>query len=68
MRTRRQTELSEVIRAGMGIQARGGKKKKKKNRSGGVSVGGYQKKFDYTWVDKQTESIQAKSSKLKIPR
>lgn len=67
MRTRRQTELSEVIRAGMGIQARG-RKKKKKNRSGGVSVGGYQKKFDYTWVDKQTESIQVKSSKLKIPR
>lgn len=43
--------------------------KKKKKKSGGllVGVGGYQKEFDYTWVDKQTESIQAKSSELKIP-
>lgn len=41
-------------------------KKKKKWRAFGWG-GGYQKEFDYTWVDKQTESIQAKSSKLKIP-
>lgn len=54
MRTRRQTELSEVIRAGMGIQARGRKKKKKKTEVEGFRLGGIKRNLIiHGWISRQ---------------